>query len=210
MNKSFENHWNDVYGTKSSNELSWTQSVPKTSLEFIRSYNLNKTASIIDIGGGDSYLVDYLLQEAYQNITVLDISEKALMKAKKRLGRNASKINWVVGDITKYTPERKFDVWHDRATFHFLTTDEEKSHYLNIARNYVSGFLTVGTFSETGPVKCSGLTINRYSEENLVKVFQHGFKKLHCIKEDHITPFGTLQNFQFCSFIKQDNISAGI
>ena len=116
-------HWETVYETKNPDQVSWTQEIPKTSLEFIRSFKLNKKAKIIDIGGGDSKLVDYLLKEGYNNITVLDISEKAIAKAKKRLGEKASKVNWIVSDITEFKPHSSFDVWHDRATFHFLTTD---------------------------------------------------------------------------------------
>ena len=120
-------HWETVHETKNPDQVSWTQEIPKTSLKFIRSFKLNKKAKIIDIGGGDSKLVDYLLKEGYNNITVLDISEKAIAKAKKRLGEKASKVNWIVSDITEFEPDTSFDVWHDRATFHFLTTDDQIS-----------------------------------------------------------------------------------
>ena len=117
-----KNHWETVYETKQPNEVSWTQEYPKTSIDFIHETHLDKTANIIDIGGGDSKLVDFLLEEGYENISVLDISANALERAKKRLGKNAGKVNWIVSDITEFKPETKYDIWHDRATFHFLTT----------------------------------------------------------------------------------------
>ena len=203
MNKTTEDHWERIYGTKNPDQLSWTQQIPKTSLEFIHSFGLPKTAKIIDIGGGDSKLVDHLLAEGFENITVLDISAKALDKVKQRLGDNAKKINWIVADITEFKPETTFDIWHDRATFHFLTTNEQIAKYIQSAKNFVTGFLMIGTFSNNGPEKCSGLNIKQYSEEALTKELQNGFEKLHCITEDHITPFNTKQNFLFCSFKRQ-------
>ncbi|HEX5001721.1 MAG TPA: class I SAM-dependent methyltransferase [Bacteroidia bacterium] len=200
MNKMTQIHWDNVYNSKSPDQVSWTQEIPKTSLDFINSFGLTKTAKIIDIGGGDSKLVDYLLEAGYQNITVLDISEKALEKTKKRLREKAEKVNWIVGDITEFESDTTYDLWHDRATFHFLTTDEQIEKYLNIAQNVVKGFLTIGTFSEKGPEMCSGLKIRQYSDRTLIAALQTGFDKLHCITEDHITPFGTSQNFLFCSF----------
>jgi len=198
-------HWETVYETKNPDQVSWTQEIPKTSLEFIHSFGLNKTAKIIDIGGGDSKLVDYLLDEGFENITVLDISAKSLEKAKNRLGEKANKVNWVVSDITEFEPNMTFDVWHDRATFHFLTTTDQIKKYMKIARNSVNGFLTIGTFSQNGPKKCSGLDIKQYNEEKLAFVLKDGFDKIKCIAEDHLTPFDTTQNFLFCSFKRQLN-----
>ena len=198
-------HWETVYDTKNPDQVSWTQETPKTSLEFIRSFGLQKSAKIIDIGGGDSKLVDYLLDEGYTNITVLDISAKALEKAKIRLGEKAKKVKWIVCDITEFDPTMTFDLWHDRATFHFLTTLEQKRKYIETARKSVNGFLTIGTFSKTGPEKCSGLEINQYDEDELSSTFKNGFDKIKCVTEDHQTPFGTKQNFLFCSFKRQVN-----
>ena len=195
-----KNHWDTVYKTKDPNQRSWTEDVPKTSLEFIHSFHLKKSSKIIDVGGGDSKLVDYLLEEGFKNITVLDISEAALDRAKKRLGKKASKINWVISDVTKFNPDSTFDVWHDRATFHFLTTKNQVAKYLHAARRSVKGYLTIGTFSENGPDKCSGLETKQYSEQTLTAELQNGFEKLRCITEDHKTPFDTKQNFLFCSF----------
>ena len=198
-------HWETVYETKNPDQVSWTQETPKTSLEFIHSFGLKKTAKIIDIGGGDSKLVDYLLDEGFENVTVLDISAKSLEKAKERLGEKANKVNWIVSDITEFEPNMTFDVWHDRATFHFLTTTEEIKKYLKTARKSVNGFLTIGTFSKNGPKKCSGLEIKQYNEDELTLELKNGFDKINCVTEDHITPFNTTQNFLFCSFERQLN-----
>ncbi len=198
-----KNHWETVYKTKNPDQVSWTQANPQTSLDLIHSFGLDKSAKIIDIGGGDSKLVDWLLIEKYENISVLDISEKALEKSKKRLGEKAGKVTWIVDDITEFKPKTTYDVWHDRATFHFLTSPEQIQKYVTLARNSVKGFLTIGTFSKDGPTKCSGLEIQQYSEEKLTSVFKNGFDRIQCVSEDHITPSGTVQNFNFCSFSKQ-------
>jgi len=199
-----KDHWDKIYATRKPNEVSWTQDVPATSLDFIHKFNLPKDATIIDIGGGESKFVDFLLDEGFTNITVLDISEKALQHTRIRLGERASKVNWIVADVTEFRPLQKFDVWHDRATFHFLTTREQTENYVELAARSVSkgGFMTIGTFSTNGPTKCSGLDVKQYSEPELESTLTYYFKKLHCITEDHITPFQTVQNFLFCSFKK--------
>ena len=203
--KDTKKHWENIYSTMQPNQVSWTQQVPKTSLDFIHNFKLPKTASIIDIGGGDSRLVDCLLNEGFDDITVLDISETALQKAKKRLGDKSAKVKWIVSDITAFTPQNHYDVWHDRATFHFLTTHEQIAQYLKTAKESINGYLTIGTFSENGPAKCSGLDIKQYSEEQLQAQLSQGFTKIRCITEDHITPFDTKQNFLFCSFKKNSH-----
>ena len=202
MESNRKNHWETVYETKQPNEVSWTQEKPETSLDFIRETHIEKSARIIDIGGGDSKLVDFLLKKGYENVTVLDISANALERAQKRLGKNSEKINWIVSDITEFKPESTYEVWHDRATFHFLTTAEQVEKYVEIAEKWVTGFMIIGAFSEIGPKKCSGLDIKQYSESELEKRFSNCFKKLKCSTEDHITPFGTKQNFIFCVFEK--------
>jgi hypothetical protein len=195
-------HWEKVYGTKTPDQLSWTQAVPQTSLDFIHAFQLPRTARIIDIGGGDSRLADFLLEEGFQDITVLDISEEALQRARLRLGEKASLVRWVVSDITEFQPGDPYDLWHDRATFHFLTRQPQVSRYLSIARAAVHnrGYVIIGTFSENGPKKCSGLPIHQYTEQELAQELNNGFRKLKCITEDHLTPFNTVQNFLFCSF----------
>lgn len=193
-------HWENVYATKQPDEVSWTQSRPQTSLDFIHSLKLTKGAAIIDIGGGDSKLADHLLNEGFENITVLDISEKALERARKRLGDRSKKVKWVVSDITEFKPKETYDVWHDRATFHFLTTMPQIEKYLSVAETAVKGYLAIGTFSDKGPKRCSGLDIKQYNEKQLEGQLSHGFQKIKCITEDHTTPFSTKQNFLFCSF----------
>jgi SAM-dependent methyltransferase len=198
-------HWETVYETKNPDQVSWTQEKPETSLEFIHSFGLKKTAKIIDIGGGDSKLVDYLLDAGFENISVLDISAKALEKAKNRLGEKAKKVNWIASDITEFKPNMTFDVWHDRATFHFLTSPDQIKKYMIIARKSVNGFLTIGTFSQDGPKKCSGLEIKQYNEQQLTSELKNGFDKIKCVTREHLTPFGTAQNFLFCSFKRKLN-----
>ncbi|PIF47532.1 methyltransferase family protein [Chryseobacterium sp. 52] len=202
MTDSNKNHWENVYETKNPDQVSWTQEKPQVSLDFIHSFGLGKDARIIDIGGGDSNLVDFLLDEGYQHITVLDISAKALEKAKIRLGNKAEKVQWIVSDITEFEPEERYDIWHDRAAFHFLTAPEQISKYIDITEKYVTGFMAIGTFSKNGPEKCSGLDIQQYDEGSLAATFENSFEKISCLTEDHITPFGTVQNFVFCSFKK--------
>ena len=196
-------HWEKVYENKSPAEVSWTQERPEVSLQLIEEAKLPKNATIIDVGGGDSKLVDFLLQDGYENITVLDISAKALEKAKKRLGKDADRVTWIVSDIADFQPMETYDLWHDRATFHFLTTKEQIEHYQSITSNFVSKNLIIGTFSNDGPLKCSGLEIVQYDEHSLSKIFENSFDLIRCLTSDHITPFETVQNFQFCSFKKK-------
>ncbi len=203
METNRRNHWDTVYETKQPNEVSWTQENPKTSLDFIRETNLDKSAKIIDIGGGDSKLIDYLLEEGYENLTVLDISSKALERAKNRLGDKADRVTWIVSDIIEFVPDTTYDIWYDRATFHFLTTEEQINKYLAITQKWITGFLIVGTFSDKGPTKCSGLEIKQYTETALENQFNKNFEKLKCSIEDHKTPFETIQNFVFCMFRKK-------
>jgi SAM-dependent methyltransferase len=207
MDTSTKKYWETIYETKNPGQFSWTQAIPQTSLNFIHSFKLSKMAKVIDIGGGDSKLVDFLLDEGFENISVLDISSKALDKAKQRLGDKADKVNWLVSDITKFETDTTFDLWHDRATFHFLTTTEQIAKYVDTARKTVTGFLAIGTFSDQGPKRCSGLDIKQYTEKALTVELQNGFDKIRCITEDHITPFDTTQNFLFCSFKRHLNIS---
>ena len=200
-------HWEKVYRTKQPNEVSWTQELPKTSLDFLHSFNLPKSASIIDVGGGDSKLVDYLLEEGFENVSVLDISEIAIERAKQRLGEKAQKVKWISCDVTEFHPSTTYDCWHDRATFHFLLNADEIDTYLETARKAVNGYSVIGTFSDKGPKKCSMLDVHQYSEEELQHELEKGFEKIKCVTEDHKTPFNTTQNFLFCSFKKSEALS---
>jgi hypothetical protein len=194
-------HWETIYKNKLPHEVSWTQDVPQISLDFIHSFNLPKTSSIIDIGGGESKLADFLLMEGFENITVLDISSHAIEKAQKRLGKHAKKITWIESDILEFKPIQPYDCWHDRATFHFLTTKPNIQTYVGLVNQFVNKNLVMGTFSTEGPLKCSGLEITQYNESALTRCFDH-FKKIECKTENHQTPFNTQQNFLFCSFEK--------
>jgi len=199
-----KNHWETVYETKNPDEVSWTQKVPQISLDFIRSFGLDKASKIIDVGGGDSKLVDFLLDEEFENITVLDISGKAIERTKERLGDRAQKVKWIESDITEFEPQETYDIWHDRAAFHFLTSPEQIQTYVDLTQKTVAGYLILGTFSKNGPKKCSGLDIKQYNEEQMETVFNH-FEKLECRAEEHTTPFGTTQNFVFCSFKRKQD-----
>lgn len=198
-------HWENIYDTKNFTEVSWYQPTPETSLAHIKALKLPLSASIIDIGGGDSYLVDHLLQEGYQNITVLDIATTALEKAKKRLGNQADKITWIASDITTFEPKISYDVWHDRAAFHFLTQEEDVEKYVKIASKAIKpkGHLIVGTFSDQGPTKCSGIPIKQYTSKQLEQTFINDFKLINSVNITHKTPFDTTQEFVFCNFSKK-------
>ncbi|MEI6677921.1 MAG: class I SAM-dependent methyltransferase [Mariniphaga sp.] len=197
-------HWEEIYKTKQVNEVSWFQPTPETSLSFFKQFSIPTDAKIIDIGGGDSFLVDNLLDLGYQNISVLDISEAALNRAKQRLGDQASKVKWIVADAATFHPNEKYDFWHDRAAFHFLTNENEISNYLDTVQQSIkpTGILVIGTFSEHGPKKCSGIEIRQYSENTMTDRLKIFFEKIRCITVDHRTPFDTIQNFVFCSFRK--------
>lgn len=197
-------HWDNIYMTKELNDLSWFQSTPETSLRFFKEFSVPKHAKIIDVGGGDSLLVDHLLGLGYHNITVLDISEAAIGRAKTRLQEQANKVKWIVEDAATFKPADKYDFWHDRAAFHFLTEEREISDYLETARQNINaaGVMVIGTFSEQGPKKCSGLEIKQYTETTMTDRLKSFFEKIKCITIDHKTPFDTIQNFVFCSFRK--------
>lgn len=198
-------HWENIYETKNEHDFSWFQEYPKTSIEFLSLFDLSKKSNIIDIGGGDSYFVDALIELGYENIYVLDISEKAIERARKRLGKYAIKVNWIVSDVTEFETSVKFDLWHDRAAFHFLTSDDKIEKYVHITEQSLEsgGYLILGTFSENGPQKCSGLEIKQYSKTSMSTRFDDSFEKIKCIEEIHTTPFNTQQNFLFCSFQKK-------
>ncbi|MDB4107585.1 class I SAM-dependent methyltransferase [Bacteroidia bacterium] len=196
-------HWEKIYTTKTPQEVSWTQNIPKTSLDLIEKYNLSKDANIIDVGGGDSVLVDHLLKLGYTKLSVLDISEAAIKRAQKRLGSDAEKVTWIVSDITKFSPNTSYDLWHDRAVFHFLTEQGDIDTYIDLVRDNVSK-LVIGTFSEDGPLKCSGLEITQYDEAKIIKTFYPTFNSLECFTVDHTTPFDTTQNFIFARMTKSE------
>ncbi|NNC85949.1 MAG: class I SAM-dependent methyltransferase, partial [Bacteroidia bacterium] len=159
-------HWENIYSTKELNEVSWYQPNPHTSLHFFEDNNVPFSANVIDIGGGDSFLTDKLIDIGYENVHLLDISEKAIERSKKRLGANADKVNYIQSDIVDFETDEQFDVWHDRAAFHFLTNEKEIQAYLDKVNRFIkpNGLMVIGTFSEEGPTKCSGIEISQYSE----------------------------------------------
>lgn len=195
-----QNHWETIYTTKDQKEVSWYQEKPETSLHLIAQQTLNKTEALIDIGGGDSFLGDFLIKEGYTDISILDISEKALEKAQTRLGEKANDITWIHSDIIDFIPQKQYALWHDRAAFHFLTKDEDREHYIRILKQALKneGIAIIGTFSETGPKKCSGIEIQQYSEQRLQECFGTHFTILEIIHTQHNTPFNTVQDFIFC------------
>lgn len=200
-----KSHWETIYTEKQPNEVSWTQNIPSLSLQLIGKTNKTKSVQLIDVGGGESNLVDHLLTIGYENISVLDISQNALNRCKQRLGEKGKNIDWIVTDITKFHSSKKYDLWHDRAVFHFLTDPDSiaayKKNLLNVLKD--DGELIIGTFSNDGPKKCSGLEIKQYTEETLTKTFSPEFLPIEFQREDHHTPFGTVQNFVFGRFKKQ-------
>lgn len=201
-------HWENIYQTKELKDVSWYEPTPETSLDFFKQFNVPSTAKIIDIGGGDSFLVDHLLDLGYQDISILDISAAAIERAKKRLGNKAGKVKWIVADAAKFEPTEHYDFWHDRAAFHFLTNELEISNYLDTAQKNITptGILVIGTFSEQGPKKCSSIEIKQYSENSMSEQLKNFFEKIKCITIDHKTPFNTIQNFVFCSFRKLQSV----
>ena len=200
--KNNKEHWEKIFISNKENEVSWFQEYPKTSVEFFDLFKLPLDANLIDIGGGDSHLVDVFIEKWYKNIYVLDISVNAIEKTQKRLGANADNVHWIVSDILDFKPSVKFDFWHDRAAFHFLTSEEHINKYVAIAEESINkgGYLILGTFSESGPDKCSGLEIRQYNAAGMSARFEKSFERIKCIEVQHATPFNTIQNFLFCSF----------
>ncbi len=196
-----ESHWKDIYTNKDSNEVSWFQEHADTSLRIIQAHELDKNAHIIDVGAGASVLVDDLLEVGYQNIDVLDISHEALDITKQRLGENAKRVNWHFANILDVDfPQHHYDVWHDRAVFHFLTDADARNKYVEQVLKALKpgGKVIVATFGPDGPLKCSGLPIRRYDHESLHNEFGEAFTLLEHGEEDHLTPDGSVQKFVYC------------
>ena len=190
-------HWENVWTTKKSNEVSWYQEYPQTSINLILPTNPSKDAKIIDVGGGDSNLAETLFDLGFKNITVLDISANALERAKKRLGNKSGMITWIESDILEFENDNRYDIWHDRALLHFLTSEENLKNYVKLVKQHViqGGYLIISTFSTKGPIKCSGLDTRQYSEESIKELFSNEFEHIKSFEEEHVTPRGMGQIF---------------
>jgi SAM-dependent methyltransferase len=195
-------HWEDVYSTKAETGVSWYQDEPRLSLELIGAVAPAEAGRIIDVGGGASVLVDRLLDLPFGEIAVLDISETALGKAKTRLGGRAERVRWVVADVTEGPELGAFDVWHDRAVFHFLTDPDDRRSYVELARQTVpeGGHLIIATFADDGPKRCSDLDVCRYNARSLASELGEGFSLVREARETHTTPWGSSQAFVYGVF----------
>jgi len=194
-------HWENVYQTKGRNEVSWFREHLDTSMRLISNTGVGKDASIIDVGGGNSTLVDDLLDSGFVDVSVLDISANAIDGSKERLGAKANGVDWVVADVTSAElPVEKFDVWHDRAVFHFLTAEDDRRKYVELVMRSLKpdGHIIVASFSLEGPQKCSGLDVMRYSPETMHNEFGRPFQLVESLVEIHNTPFSTTQEFIYC------------
>lgn len=196
-----QEHWDAIYGAKGPQDVSWYRPHLDRSLKFIDQAGLASDAAIIDVGGGASTLVDDLLARGYLDITVLDLSEAAIAQAQARLGQSAARVTWVVGDITRVElPEQRYEFWHDRAVFHFLTEQEARERYVSRVRHALKpgGHIVVATFGPDGPERCSGLRVARYSPEGIHDQFGNQFVKVGSDSEVHHTPWGSKQEFVYC------------
>lgn len=198
-------HWQNVYATKSEKEVSWFQETPAASLDLIAATGVPGDAAIIDVGGGTSQLVDRLIEKGFRRIAILDLSAKALGQAKQRLGRRADMIDWIVADITTWEPSRTYELWHDRAAFHFLTEPADRGAYVIRLRKAVhpGGHVIIATFAPDGPERCSGLPIVRYDSETLARTLGPEFELVESRRHDHVTPGGNTQRFQFSRFLRK-------
>jgi SAM-dependent methyltransferase len=195
-------HWQKVYSTKSENDVSWFEESPELSLALIEAAHAGRSAAIADIGGGASRLVDELLDRGYSDVTVLDLSERALAVARARLGKRADMVDWVIADVTTWEPRRRYDVWHDRAAFHFLIEPDERAAYVQRVIRALSagGHVIIGTFAPDGPEICSGLPVFRCDAGMLAEILGQSFQLTDSRRYDHRTPGGAMQRFQFSTF----------
>jgi hypothetical protein len=202
MDLAKQKHWNGIYTAVGAVKVSWFQRRADISMRLIRGAGAKENSAIIDVGGGSSVLVDQLLEADFADVTLLDISEQALTASRVRLGARAAEVHWIVADILAWTPARSYDVWHDRAVFHFLTEEKERAIYRAAAKDGVKrhGALIIGTFAEDGPDKCSGLPVKRWSVEALAAEFKDGFRLVESLKHAHHTPTDVVQPFTWVRF----------
>lgn len=197
--ESLKRHWEGVYNSKAQKEMSWYQPFPIVSMELINDLHLQKNAAFVDVGGGDGFLVDVLIETGFSDISILDISERALFNAKNRLGPKQKGIHWLNENVLEWDTEKQFDLWHDRAVFHFLKKEDEISRYVVQAAGAIKkeGHLIVGTFSMNGPKVCSGLDVHQYSIETMRRIFEKYFNLGKHLIQEHQTPSGKIQEFLF-------------
>jgi SAM-dependent methyltransferase len=195
-------HWEGVYQTKGERDVSWFEESPEISLDLIAATRIGPGASIIDIGGGASRLVDILLDRKFENITVLDLSGKALAASRTRLGHRSNKVKWIIADVTVWWPPETYDVWHDRAAFHFLTYPADRASYVQrvLAAVRPGGHVIIGTFAPDGPEYCSGLPVARHDAVSLGNILGPAFELIETRNHAHKTPGGAVQRFQFSRF----------
>jgi trans-aconitate methyltransferase len=200
-----QNHWENVYATKGESEVSWFQEAPEPSLQLIELSGAIRSSGIIDIGGGASRLVDYLVSQGYEDVTVLDLSAAALASARSRIGDKANRVTWIAADVTVWEPSRTYDVWHDRAAFHFLTDPKDQMAYVARLRRALrpGGHAIIGTFAPDGPERCSGLVVSRYDANSLAATLGSGFELIDTRRHEHATPWGAIQKFQFSTFRRE-------
>jgi len=197
-------HWESVYSQKGEQEVSWFQEAPEPSLELIARTDATPQSGIIDIGGGASRLVDALLSRGFNDLCVLDLSEAALAKARARLGERATKVRWITADVTTWQPDARYDLWHDRAAFHFLTEPAAQRAYVERVRLALraGGHAIIATFALDGPEKCSGLPVARHSAETIAALLGAEFAPVDTRRHEHTTPWGSVQKFQFSTFVR--------
>jgi SAM-dependent methyltransferase len=197
-----QTHWENVYTTKTEKEVSWFEESPTISLDLIRSTGAGLDAPLVDIGGGASRLVDALVDDGFEAVTVLDLSETALARAQARLGTRGAKVRWIVEDVTTWEPSETYEVWHDRAAFHFLTEPKDRAAYVErVARAVrVGGHVIIGTFAPDGPERCSGLAVVRHDAASFGEILGGAFELMESRRHAHQTPMGATQRFQFSRF----------
>lgn len=197
-----QSHWQQVYTTKRENEVSWFQERPDISIAMIEAAGATRDSAIIDIGGGASHLIDALLKDGYRALAVLDVSAAALQTDQQRLGSASAGVDWIVADVTTWQPARQYDVWHDRAAFHFLTDPADRAAYIERLRQALvpTGQAIIGTFALDGPEKCSGLPVQRYDAQSLLETLGRDFRLVETRSEMHRTPWQSTQSFQFSRF----------
>jgi SAM-dependent methyltransferase len=202
MESDLRGHWEKIYAAKGEDEVSWFQETPEPSLDLLRLIGAAPSSALIDIGGGASRLVDCLLAQGFVNITVLDLSEAALAAARTRLGGEAGKVKWLVEDVTQWQPSETYDIWHDRAAFHFLTDPNDQAAYVQALKRALrrEGHAIIGTFALDGPEKCSGLPVQRHSAESLGALLGPEFALIDTRRHEHRTPWNSVQRFQFSTF----------